>query len=317
MLGRTKLPFARLSYYAVLVVIMCAGLLWAQTDNTPPGGGERGAPSVAPASPAANPPANPLGGGGEAGGIPTAIDLFMTLPVLNSIILSLSVVAVVLFIYFLMTINTRNFLPPLFLDDVNKLVLSRQYDQAANLCRHHRHIFAAGILQRCIENADKDHETVLSILDAEGKRRADLIWNKISYLIDLSTIAPMLGLLGTVYGMMRAFFAMPAAGSAAMSSRELARSIGAAMSATFLGLMVAIIAVVFYSFIKSRAIRSLGEVESATLSVVDHLKRDERLAEAPRVAPPRPAMRPATAAPAAAPRTPGTPGAGTLPGGSR
>ena len=97
---------------------------------------------------------------------------------------------------------------------------------------------------------------------------------RISYLIDLSVVAPMLGLLGTVLGMLEAFFVLPKE-SASVTSKNLAAAIGGAMTATFFGLVVAIMAVVFHSIIKSRTLRALSESEQVVHSIADYIKRGD------------------------------------------
>jgi biopolymer transport protein ExbB len=110
------------------------------------------------------------------------------------------------------------------------------------------------------------------MLDSEGQRRADVVWNRLSYLGDVINIAPMLGLLGTVVGMMQAFFALQYQ-SISASSGALTRSIGGAMATTFFGLIVAIVSLVFYSIAKARLTRTLAEVEQTVHSIADHIKR--------------------------------------------
>ena len=119
-----------------------------------------------------------------------------------------------------------------------------------------------------------DDAHLMNIIENEGQRRAGLIWNRISYLIDLSVVAPMLGLLGTVLGMLEAFFVLPKE-SASVSSKALAYAIGGAMTATFFGLVVAIMAVVFHSIIKSRTLRALSEAEQVVHSIADYIKRGD------------------------------------------
>jgi biopolymer transport protein ExbB len=165
-------------------------------------------------------------------------------------------------------------IPADFGDDVTRLVASKKYPEAAEYCRRHRKVFAASIIQRCVENADKDHATLLNIIDAEGRRRAELVWNRLSYLLDISNIAPMLGLLGTVLGLIQAFFVLPSQ-STSLNSAALATSIGGAMSATFFGLTVAVASVCFYSILKSRATSALSEVERVVHNIADHMKRGE------------------------------------------
>jgi biopolymer transport protein ExbB len=206
------------------------------------------------------------------GTLATFKELFDTSPYINGTILVLSVFAVLMFVYFLMTINSSSMAPPAFVDDVNKLVLSRKNEEAANLCRSNRKVFVASVIQRCVENAGKEHSVIMGMLDSEGRRRADVVWNRISYLADVSNVAPMLGLLGTVVGMIKSFFLLgDQPGS--IRSTLLSRAIGEAMSTTMFGLIVGIMALIFYSIIKSRATRVLADAEQVVHSVADHIKR--------------------------------------------
>lgn len=256
--GRSPLSFLRMIWVAI-IVLTGGAMLWAQ--GTPTG--------AASATPAGVGTASPI-----RGELPSLADLYMTSPVINTIIVCLSVVTVVIFIYYLLTINSSALAPQTFVDDVTKLAVAKQYEQAAHLCRNNRQIFTASILQRCFENANRDASHLMNIIESEGNRRAAILWNHISYLIDLSSIAPMLGLLGTVLGMLQAFFGINRE-SASVSSKVLAQSIGGAMTATFFGLIVAIMAVVFHSIIKSRALRALSDAEQIVHSITDYIKRGQ------------------------------------------
>ncbi|MBL4700413.1 MAG: MotA/TolQ/ExbB proton channel family protein [Phycisphaeraceae bacterium] len=205
---------------------------------------------------------------------PTMIELFNTSPVINGLILLLSVFAVVFFLFFVTTINTSTLAPQRFVDDVNKLVLAKKFDEAATFCRSHQKIFIASVIQRCVENSSKDHSVIMDMVDSEGKRRSDILWNRVSYLADIANVAPMLGLLGTVVGMINAFFAMKFE-SLSASSSALTTSIGAAMATTMFGLIVAIFATFCYSIVKSRLTRSLAVAEEVAHSLADHMKRGE------------------------------------------
>lgn len=199
-------------------------------------------------------------------------DLFNTSPTINSIILALSILAVLLFVYFMLAIRTAGLAPASLVDDLTKLVLAGKYEEAAGICRSQRNVFVATVIQRCLENTGKQHSVIMDMLDSEGRRRADILWNRISYLADIANVSPMLGLLGTVIGMIHAFFLIPRE-SMSMSSVALSESIGQAMSTTMFGLAVAICALVFYSIVKARTTRTLAEVEQVVHSLADHIKR--------------------------------------------
>ena len=210
---------------------------------------------------------------GEAGALGNIGALFLSSPVINSINLVLSVFALVLFLYFLLTVNARAMVPADFVDEVTKLVIRGKHEAASDLCRAHRKVFIATIVQRCVDNAGKGHSTIMEMLDTEGRRRADIVWNRISYLADVSNVAPMLGLLGTVMGMIEAFFGLQRE-SASIDAQMLSQGVARAMSTTMFGLLVGILAMVFYSVVKARVTRTLAEAEAAVHSITDHLKRE-------------------------------------------
>lgn len=198
--------------------------------------------------------------------------LFNTSPIINGIILALSVVSLGLFVFFWMTINTKSMVPPDFIDSVTRLVIDRKYDEAAQYCRGRPQVFASTIVQRCVENAGKEHSVIMDMLDSEGRRRADIVWNRLSYLADVANVAPMLGLLGTVVGMIQAFYGTKFEAHN-LASPHLTDAIGGAMSTTMFGLVVAITTLIFYSVIKARATRALADAEQVVHSIADYIKR--------------------------------------------
>lgn len=242
----------------LVAVLMCSAWIQAQAQVEPI--------SAVGARPIDSEIVNPM-----TGDLPTLATLFGYAPVINTIIAGLSAIALLLFVYFSTTITVRAMVPTGFVDDVTRLVTEQRYKDAADLCRHHRNIFVASIVQRCIENASKDHSLIMDILDTEGRRRADILWNRISYLADVSNVAPMLGLLGTVLGMIKAFFTLPS-GPDSINSRILSAGIGQAMATTMFGLIVAIVSLVFYSLVKGRATGTLAEAERVTHKIADHMK---------------------------------------------
>lgn len=240
-------------YGCLLAVVGAAGWAWAQ-----------GQPGPVPAPSEAAPDA----------GLRIA-DLFVLSPLINSLILALSVLAVVLFVYFMLTVKTHAMAPPRFIDEVNKLVRNRDFKEAADYCRDHAHLFSASVVQRCVENTDKPHSVLMGMIDSEGRRRADIIWNRISYVADVANVAPMLGLLGTVLGMVKAFSLYLPDTQASITATRLSAAVGGAMATTLFGLAVGILALVFHAIIKGRVTQALAETEQIVHSIADTIKRGE------------------------------------------
>lgn len=200
--------------------------------------------------------------------------MFLFAPVINGIIAGLSVMGLMFFLWFMLTINVRAAAPPAFVNEITNLVLVGRYDAAAEACRRAKGVFIAPIILRCVENHGKSQSIIMSMIDNEGRRLSDIIWNRISYLADISNVAPMLGLLGTVIGMITAFFGLDKE-SGSIDSSVLSQGVGQAMATTMFGLMVGISALVFYSIVKSRATKTLAEAEAAVHTIADRIRNAE------------------------------------------
>lgn len=268
---------------AVLLLLAAGATLYAQAQPGP--GADESAPAGVPELVSPPQPAAPAETG-EAAAAPDGPvvlseqpfyrvqQLFMFSPVINGIIVGLSVLGLLFFLVFMLTINRRTMVPHGFVDEVVKLVVRGDYERAGDVCRRARGVFAADIIQRCLENHSREHSVMLDMIDTEGRRLADIIWNRVSYLADISNVAPMLGLLGTVLGMIKAFYGLQGE-TGTIDAITLSRGVGEAMSTTLFGLSVGIITLVMYSFVKSRATRTLAEAEAAVHRIADHIKRDD------------------------------------------
>jgi biopolymer transport protein ExbB len=309
----------RAGWAMVIALVAVVSGLSLQAQPQPGPDAPAGNPAVAPATPAAPParalpPAPGIAPGVSPGALPGAADgaaaaapgaglqnlgdlstqplyklsqMFLFSPVINGIIAGLSVLALMFFLWFLLTINGRTIAPAAFVNEITNLVLVGRYEAAADACRRSKGVFIAPIILRCVENHGKSQSVILDMIDSEGRRLSDIIWNRISYLADISNVAPMLGLLGTVMGMITAFFGLERE-SGSIDSTVLSLGVGQAMATTMFGLMVGITTLVFYSIIKSRATKTLAEAEAAVHSIADRIRSADEIAdgdEPPREAP--------------------------------
>lgn len=249
---------------------MPASSILAQSDPPAEAQAPTSTAAVAPLEPLLTPAINP-----QTGALPTLEQLFFYSPYINGVLVGLSAIALTMFLWFLLSINGRAMAPADLVEQATKLVVAGKYEAAADLCRNHRRVFIASIIQRCAENADKDPAVLMDMIDAEGRRRADILWNRISYLADISNVAPMIGLLGTVTGMIKSFFGL-SGGGGTVNAVVLSAGIGEAMSTTMFGLSVSIMALLFYSLTKGRATKALAEAEGAVHAIADHIKRVDR-----------------------------------------
>ena len=125
-------------------------------------------------------------------------------------------------------------------------------------------IFTQGLL-RMTEGIEMVEKSIIAYGSVEmGRLEKGLVW--ISLFISL---APMLGFMGTVIGMIGAFDAIEAAGD--ISPQIVARGIKVALLTTVAGLIVGVILQLFYNYLVSKIDAMVNDMEDASISLVDML----------------------------------------------
>lgn len=178
---------------------------------------------------------------------------------------AMSVIGLSFVVYFLFVFTRRNVAPQDFVKDVQMMLSYNRMNEARKACEKSRSpvasIAAAGI--DYVEQADDPDPILLKeILEGEGGRQAASIQTQISYLLDIGVIAPMVGLLGTVFGMLHSFGAL-ALDLTSAKPVELAGGITEALVTTAGGLLVGIPAMLAYAFFRGRASGLISSMELA------------------------------------------------------
>src|SRR5881394_4623112 len=208
--------------------------------------------------------------------------LFAAGPVMLALF-ALSIFFVMLVIVYLMTIRRGAVVSSGYMATADALLRKRDY--LGLLAVYNRHGEAISrVVQKMLDfttkNPNADFQQVREIAETEGTRAASSLNNRVTYLADIGMIAPMLGLLGTVIGIIRSFGALGAdLGSARYVA--LSRGISEALVNTATGLAVGIPAMIFYAFFRGRAQKLISELEAASTHVLALLslqygKRTER-----------------------------------------
>jgi biopolymer transport protein ExbB len=203
-------------------------------------------------------------------------------PIMVPLIL-LSVFSVMLVFVYLMTIRRGAIVSTGYMATADALLRKRDYLGLLAVSNRHGEAIARvvqKILDFTTKNPNADFQQVREIAETEGTRVASSLNNRVTYLADIGMIAPLLGLLGTVFGIIASFGALGAdVGSARYVA--LSRGISQALINTATGLAIGIPAMVFYAFFRGRAQKLISELESATTHVLALLslqfdKRTER-----------------------------------------
>lgn len=125
----------------------------------------------------------------------------------------------------------------------------------------------ASVLYEGLNNAEKGPESVEKAIVSYGSVQMGLLEKGLVWISLFIAIAPMLGFMGTVVGMIGAFEDIEAAGD--LSPSIVAGGIKVALLTTVFGLIVAIILQVFYNYIVSKIDGIVNKMEEASISIVD------------------------------------------------
>lgn len=206
------------------------------------------------------------GGGddGAAGGDPALEEMsFLTWMIKASgtfglLILLLSFIMVALVMMNILQVRRDNFVPQAFVESFEQRLNARDYQGAYEAARADdslvARVLAAG-LSKLNQGYDKAVEGMQEVGDDENMA----LEHRLSYLALISAVAPMLGLMGTVSGMIASFREIATSPTTPKPS-ELADGISTALFTTLEGLTVAIPAMVFYAILKNRIARFILEV---------------------------------------------------------
>jgi biopolymer transport protein ExbB/TolQ len=134
---------------------------------------------------------------------------------------------------------------------VQTLVLSRKIDEAIVFCSQMENKPLAKAFKTILEKSDRDDETIFQAHDIAMSEAVPLYTRRLHYLSMLANVATLLGLLGTIHGLILSFQAVAQA-DPAMKQQLLANGISVSMYTTALGLAVAIPAMVCYSMLVAR-----------------------------------------------------------------
>lgn len=169
------------------------------------------------------------------------------------VIILLSVATLALIIEYSVNVRADKICPPETIDEVEALLEEGEYQEALELCESDPN-FVTRALAAGLPRINDGYEKVKESVEAAASIEAVKLQQKISWMLFLSNVAPMLGLFGTVFGMIKAFNTIVELGGSVQAG-DLAGGISAALVTTFLGLFVAIPAVAAYQYFRNKATR--------------------------------------------------------------
>lgn len=156
-----------------------------------------------------------------------------------------------------------------FMKRIKDYIHDGEIESADMLCRKTDTPYAR-LIQKGISRIGRPMNDVLVAIENVGNIEVAKLGKGFTWLATTSAGAPMLGFLGTVTGMVKAFFAMANAGSNANIS-VLAGGIYEALTTTVAGLVVGIIAMFAYNYLSARVNHVMNQLENKTMEFMDLL----------------------------------------------
>ena len=177
----------------------------------------------------------------------------------------------------------KTILPAEAVNEVRRLLAAGEYRQVMDLAGRDRSYFSQ-ILSSAIGEASHGFSAVVHTLEQVSDELANRRLRRLEYLNVLGQVSPMIGLFGTVYGMILAFGAIVAAGGNADPSL-LAGGISTALTTTFWGLVVAIPALAAYGLIRNQVDELTTEATLTAQELLNHFRPKSSSKENPALKP--------------------------------
>jgi biopolymer transport protein ExbB len=175
-----------------------------------------------------------------------------------------------------LTLREKILLRPDLLPDFIELMKDRKIIEAHDLCKENEtlftYVFAAG-LERCSTTGDVDFGKVKEAIEEASTEQVTQYMKAIDYLSIIGATAPMLGLLGTVSGMIKAFQTIGAKGMG--KPEELAGNIGEALVTTATGLIIAIPCMLAYYYFRNNFIKTTATLGRNIGALLDTFETGE------------------------------------------
>ncbi len=177
-----------------------------------------------------------------------------------------SIVALAIFLERLWVLRRKNIIPQDFVNNVEGLLKKQKISEAVFLCQNDMSsiakIFLAGL-----RSTQKGMWLVKEAIEERGSREATILEKNVDILSTIANLTPLLGLLGTVSGMIKTFNAISVQGIG--NPAPLAGGIAEALITTATGLCIAIPTLVCYRFLKDKASALIFEMEENSIGLVD------------------------------------------------
>jgi biopolymer transport protein ExbB len=200
---------------------------------------------------------------------------WLMIPILGS-----SVIGLAFFLERLWALQRAKIVPPRFVEVVKKMLRDKRFDEAEGLCQTNEAPIAA-MLEAGIQHAGQQRDVIKEVMLEKGEREMFFMERFTNALGAIATVTPLMGLLGTVVGMISVFQRVvnQAGAGGVVDAGALAGGIWEALITTAAGLTVAIPVYLGYRYVMGLIDRYAVEMEDISLSALDYLVAERQAAK--------------------------------------
>ena len=186
--------------------------------------------------------------------------MFDALGILYTVVfLALSFTLVAFFVMNLLTARRENVCPVALVEEFEEFLNEKQYQEAYEMAKNDDS-FLGQVLAAGLAKLSAGYAQALEAMQEIGEEENMKLEHRLSYMALIGTISPMVGLFGTVHGMIDAFRKIAQTTTGSPNPSELAKGISKALFTTLLGLAIAIPAILAYNILKNKVSRLVLEV---------------------------------------------------------
>lgn len=186
--------------------------------------------------------------------------------------LAMSFSLVALIIMNILAARHDNMVPSTLVADFDKLLEAKQYQQAYDLAKSDEsflgHVLAAGMAK-----ISAGYDQAIAAMQDIGEEENMKVEHRLSYLALIGSIAPMVGLLGTVDGMIMAFKVIANTTTGAPDPQSLAEGVATALFTTLVGLLLAIPAITAFNILRNKIARNVFEIGVVSDELMSRFKK--------------------------------------------
>lgn len=191
-----------------------------------------------------------------------------------AVLAAFSVIAVYIFTERYLVISRASASDKHFMNNIREFIHAGKLDAAVALCRNNESPIAR-MIEKGLSRIGKPLNDINAAIENVGKLEVSKLEKGVAGLATIAGAAPMLGFLGTVIGMVRAFYDMSMAGNN-IDIAMLSTGIYQAMITTIGGLIVGILAFIFYNILVSRIEKVVYLLEARATEFMDVLHEPAR-----------------------------------------